>query len=256
MSHPESRTGSRRAAAWLSLALAASLLGACARSDGAGGSISDPYEAGNRRVHAFNLALDRALFRPLSRRTGSGPGAAAVELVGNVASNLDLPGYVLNDMLQFRLGDAASNSLRFVINTTIGVGGLMDVAGAGGLYARPTDFGVTMARWGVPEGNFVVLPVLGPSTERDAVGTLVDFAINPVARALPPERRWLAHAAKAVAGLRGRARYASTYESVLYESADSYTQMKLLYIQNRRFQIGGGLSESAYEDPYADPYAE
>ncbi len=229
-------------------------LSACSQSP-TGAAIHDPYEATNRKVHDFNVALDSALLRP----AGQVANAVPSEITGrvtNFASNLSLPGKIVNGVLQANVEGVATNTLRLVLNTTIGFGGLFDPAGAIGLYEQDTDFGETLAVWGVGEGAYVELPGFGPSTERDAVGTMVDLFFNPLSGVLTPQELRYSNGAKVADRIIMRGNYGSTVDSVLYESADSYAQTRLLYLQNRRYQLGTTL-ETDYMDPYADdPYAD
>mgnify|MGYP001767110220 CR=1 FL=1 len=218
----------------------------------------DPDEAKNRDVHAFNLALDKALVRPTANAYGSILPAPVQEGVANFAENLDLPGDVANGILQARPHFALQNTTRFLLNTTLGIGGLFDPAGALGLHAKKTDFGETLHVWGVGEGAYMELPGLGPSTGRDTMGTIVDIVLNPVSKLVPAPESHVATVAKVGSKLGDRDRYSETLDSVLYDSADSYAQARLLYLQNRRFELGqtaaGG--EDAFLDPYEDPYGQ
>lgn len=227
-----------------------------------GGGINDPYEPANRAVHEFNKGLDTALLRPAGQVAAQLPEAVRIP-VGNFADNVGLPGTVVNNLLQGDIGGAAQNTLRFIVNSTVGVLGLADPAGGIGLTEVETDFGATLAVWGVPEGAYVELPFLGPSTERDAAGEIVDRLIDPLAglglnAALGDgamERYGLAARAGDLVIERGM--FGGTLDSVLYDSADSYAQTRLLYLQNRRFELG---ETGAGVDPYADgaatdPYA-
>ena len=242
------------------VAALALLLSACGPAAIPSG-FDDPDEVHNREVHAFNRGLDRYLLRPTAT-TYSRVLPEPVETgISNFASNLDAPGDVVNNLLQFRIGKAAENTLRFAINSTVGIGGLFDPATALGVAGDPTDFGETLHVWGAPEGQYVEAPFVGPSTSRDMVGLVVDVALNPVRLALPNPEAGYATVTKVASGLSNRARYTNTVDSILYESADSYAQARLLYLQNRRFELGqdaaGG--EAGFEDPYADfedPYAE
>lgn len=221
---------------------------------------NDPNEAVNRKVHAFNKGLDRALFRPASDVYGAVP-MPAQQVVGNFASNLDLPGDVLNNLLQNNGEDAAHNAGRFVINTVFGLGGILDPATPMGLPHRKTDFGETLHHFGMAEGAYVELPGFGPSTERDAVGLVLDFALNPVGRLAEGDQSKIASGAKVLSKLGDRHRYSGTVDSILYDSADSYAQARMLYLQNRRFELGqaGGDAVGAEEgfiDPYEDPYGD
>lgn len=240
--------------------LCAALLAACGPAPMASG-VNDPNEARNREIHNFNRGLDRALLRPAATTYSSILPEPVEQGVSNFASNLDAPGDVVNNVLQLRLGRAAENTLRFAVNSTVGIGGLFDPATALGIAGDPTDFGETLHVWGVPEGQYSEVPLLGPTTDRDLVGVIVDVVANPVRLALPEPESYYATGTKVASGLSRRARYADTVDSVLYESADSYAQTRLLYLQNRRFELGGaaGEADEGFEDPYSDfedPYAE
>lgn len=165
---------------------------------------------------------------------------------------------VVNSVLQARPVPAAKNTLRFVLNTTIGVAGIFDPAGHWfGLPEEPTDFGETLHVWGVGEGNYMEVPVIGPSTERDTLGRLADLALDPVLGAAALGEKAAVFALRLGARSVDRGRYASTVESILYDSADSYAQSRLLYLQSRRHALGGAMAETDEAfDPYEDPYAE
>lgn len=218
--------------------------------------VQDPYEAGNRSTHALNLAVDKAFLSPAANGYGAILPEPVRQGVDNFAGNLDLPGEALNHVLQIRPHLAIEDTLRFAINTTIGIGGLFDPAKALGLPRRGTDFGETLHVWGMAEGNYVELPLLGPSTDRDALGEVVDIAMNPVRAVIPTEQAWITTAAKGLSILGDRARYSGTVDSILYESADSYAQARILYLQNRRYELGQTAGDDAFFDPYEDPYAE
>ena len=212
--------------------------------------IHDPYEAQNRQTHEFNKALDRGLLRPASQVWDDIP-RPATRIAANFAENLDTPGYILNDILQGEIEDAGHNLFRFVLNTTLGVAGLFDPATSFGLAAREADFGQTLHVWGAEEGAYLELPFLGPSTERDAAGFVVDTVLNPVRLIVPDLETWVPPAGTAVQIVDTRAALGGTLDSVLYDSADSYAQARSLYLQNRRFVVG-----TPVEDTYFDPYEE
>lgn len=228
------------------------VLSACAAPIPPAG-INDPDEAKNREIHAFNVALDKSLVRPISQGYGKIP-VPVQRGVSNFSGNLDLPGEVVNHVLQGRPGPALQNTLRFAVNTVVGIGGLFDPATAIGIPEEETDFGETLHVWGAGEGAYVVLPVLGASTERDAVGTIVDIVMNPVSRLVPSPESYIGTAAKVGSKLGDRGRFAATIDSILYGSADGYAQMRLLYLEKRRYELGqtGGVSDDNFEDPYAE----
>ncbi len=204
------------------------------------GDVFDPHEAQNRRTHELNRSLDKALIRPV------GVGYTKVipddleDSIGNFASNLSLPGTVVNNLLQGNVEGAFRNTMRFVFNTTLGFGGLFDVAGDFEIDAIPGDFGQTLYVWGVPEGAYIELPGLGPSTERAAVGRAVDLFTNPLSYVLPSPEKYVGTAAGVASRVGDRGRYAESIDSILYNSADSYSQARGIYLQNRRFQLGDG----------------
>ena len=226
--------------------------------------INDPDEASNRKVHAFNRGVDRALIRPAAMGYGRVVPDPVQRGVDNFANNLDLPGSVVNNILQARLQFAAQNTARFAVNTVLGIGGLFDPATQMGLPGKKTDFGETMHVWGAPEGVYGEFPGIGPTTERDLVGTAVDVVLNPLRLVIPNPEGYYVTAAQVGSKLGERNRYANTLDSVLYGSADSYAQARLLYLQNRRFELGQtGGADDEFIDPYAtdaetdviDPYA-
>jgi len=213
--------------------------------------INDPFETRNRQVHQFNKLLDKNLLKPVSSVYGRAANGPMSQGISNFSSNISLPGTVLNDLLQGQLGDAFGNTARFAINSTIGLGGLFDVATQNGLAEHATDFGETLYVWGLPEGNFVELPVLGASTNRAAFGKLVDLVIDP-ANLIPKPQGYVVPASHLISKVGDRSRFADTINSVLYSSDDSYAQSRLIYLQSRRHQLAGALNLDDLEDPYAE----
>jgi len=240
------------------LVLALALLAGCGAAPGPG-EINDPFEATNRKIHAFNRGIDKTILGPSSKGYGRVIPKPVSRAIGNLADTLDLPGDIANDLLQLRIGDAAQNTLRLGTNVLFGLGGLIDTSTAFGLEGKPTDFGETLHVWGFGEGPYLEVPFSGPSTVRDATGTLVDIVTNPVRLAVPRREAAAATVIKLLSRVGDRDRFSETIESILYDSADSYAQARLLYLENRRFTLARGAStssEDAYVDPYEDPYAE
>lgn len=139
----------------------------------------DPWRGLNEGTHAFNEGVDRFVLKPVAK----GYDFVVPELVqtgvGNFFENLLVPRTVLNDVLQGDFGVAARHTGRFLVNTTLGVAGLIDVGTGIGMEHDPEDFGQTLGRWGVGPGPYLVLPLLGPSTVRDTVALPLDYAANP-----------------------------------------------------------------------------
>jgi phospholipid-binding lipoprotein MlaA len=212
-----------------------------------GAEIHDPYEATNRAWFESNLALESAV---LGDSAAPSEGRAR-QLVRNFGGNLSLPGSVVNNLLQFRPDRAIENTLRFAINSTVGIGGLFDPAGRIGLHGRQSDFGETLYVWGVNEGAFVMLPFYGPSTERDAAGMVVDVALDPFRYLLPGREHTATVAARLAGRIAERAEYGDVIDANVMQSADPYAQGRLLFLQARRYYLGEE-SEDAFIDPYAD----
>jgi phospholipid-binding lipoprotein MlaA len=251
------------------------VLAGCSLGPTASGT-NDPHETVNRYWFERNLALAGAFggtddpepTAPMADETAetpeaadpTAPEAALTEaprrggmrrLVSNFGANLGQPSVILNDLLQIRPDRATENTIRLVINTTIGLGGLFDPAGAMGIHGRHTDFGETLFRWGVGEGAYVVLPVLGPSTQRDAFGMLVDLAIDPLRFALHGDEFAYALGARAAARFADAAEYSDLLDANVINTADPYAQARLLYLQTRRYHLGAE-AEDEIIDPYAD----
>lgn len=241
------------------------LLAACAVAP-AGAEINDPYEQVNRQIHAFNVEVDRAVLDPAGQVANQLPDAITIPVV-NFSDNASLPNAIINGVLQGNAAGAITNSVRFLLNTTVGILGLFDPAGAIGIEEDETDFGETLAVWGVPEGAYIELPGLGPSTERDATGRLVDFFLDPLQLlgAPPlldyatPEILELDTVSWAAEQVIERGELNDTFDELLYESADSYAQLRLIYLQNRRFELGqeaGDANSQTSEEYYFDPYQD
>ena len=135
----------------------------------------DPFEETNRSIYEFNESLDSNVLEPVSRAYKNNMPEAAQKGVGNFLDNLGDVSTLANQILQFKPIESAETLARILVNTTIGLGGLFDVASDMGLVTEDEDFGQTMAVWGVEQGPYVVLPLLGPSTVRDGIGTYVDL---------------------------------------------------------------------------------
>ena len=219
-----------------------------------GQAINDPYEKQNRAVHGFNIAVDRALFGDgnVKGALPKVPTPIAVRF-SNFSANLGMPSAIVNNLLQLKVGPAMQDTLRFAVNSTVGIAGLFDPASTIGIPAENADFGETLHTWGVAQGAYVEAPLLGPSTERDLAGTLVDLAIDPVNTLVDRRAASYITLGRLTAKVGDRQRFANTYQSILYDSADGYAQARLLYLQNRDYELGIAADTV---DPYEDPYAQ
>ena len=159
--------------------LLASLLGACASVPAEQRTDSDPWEPLNRTLYSVNTAVDNVSLRPLAKGYDKVMPRPVRNSVSHFMDNLVTPASAVNNFLQGKPAYGFTELARFVFNSTLGIAGLFDVATAGGLEARPEDFGQTAAVWGVPSGPYVMLPLLGPKTLRDAVMMPLDIAVEP-----------------------------------------------------------------------------
>jgi phospholipid-binding lipoprotein MlaA len=163
----------------IALAIAA-LVAGCAAPGQGNDSDNDPFEPLNRAVFRFDEKFDKYVVLPVADIYIYHLPARVRESFHNVMANADLPVTFVNDVLQGKLDRAGVSLGRLAANTTLGVGGLFDVAAKWGLAAHESDFGQTLAQWGVGEGPFLVLPVIGPEPPRDLLGDAVDVAMHPL----------------------------------------------------------------------------
>ena len=201
-------------------------------------AIYDPLEGFNRGVLGFNDGVDFLILKPVASVYGFVLPELAKRSVRNFFRNLRSPVRLTNDVLQLEGGDAANTTVRFLINSTIGIGGLMEVAEDLGFEHRPADFGQTMHSYGVGPGAYLVLPVLGPSTLRDGVGTGVDVFFDPLTYLLDfyPERVAIA----GVEGVVAREALLDPLDELRAGSVDFYAALRSLYFQNREIELRKG----------------
>ena len=202
----------------------------------------DPWQPYNRKIFNFNEKFDTAVAKPVARGYVDVTSPEVRLMVSNFFNNLQMPISIVNDVLQVRPAGAARNTGRFIVNSTVGLAGLFDPAGTLGLHEDPTDFGVTLARWGVPQGPYFVIPFLGPSTLRDFPGYLVDtYFLNPLSywtrdHHFRYSSEYLPYALYLVQ-LRASLLSADQFLSSAY---DPYILMRDAYIQRRNYLIYHG----------------
>lgn len=202
---------------------------------------SDPWEATNRKVHAFNNSLDKAVLKPIARGYRFIMPSLIREGVGNFFRNIsEIPG-VLNKVMQGRPKKTASGLLRLLVNSTIGVFGIFDLASRMGLKYEYEDFGQTLAVWGMPSGPYTVLPVFGPSTVRTAIGRLVNFFMNPLSIFPIDDTQVLL-----LRGVQLVDQRASLLSLEFVVTGDEYEFYRNAYLQRRDYLIHDGL----IEDPF------
>lgn len=207
--------------------------------NGNGNGANDPWESFNRRMHGFNERVDRYVARPLAVAYTNVTPNPVRRGITNVFTNLFQPISAVHMLLQGKPKQAGSALARFGLNTTLGIGGLMDPATEAGLRLRREDFGQTLATWGWRDSRFLVLPFLGPATLRDAVGDVGDFRYRPFRYIERDETRIFVQGVYLV-DLRANALVADGF---MRDASDTYTLMRDAYLQRRRFMINDGDDE-------------
>ena len=222
------------------------ILGACSAPLEEG--ISDPFEASNRQIHEINKSLDKNIVRPVAVLYGDSTPVKLQSAVNNIAMNFSLPSNSINYILQGEIKSASKSSLKFLVNSTLGVVGIYDASSQLGIKSEKTDFGETMAKWGIGEGPYLDILVLGPSNQRDGIGRMVDIVFDPVGL-IGAGAKGVATFTSVAFGLSARSQFRESIDSILYQSADSYAQSRLFFLQNRRYELGTNQTV-----PYIDPY--
>lgn len=222
---------------WLQLVLvtAVVMLTGCASGNGPGNN--DPLEPYNRAMFEFNDAFDRNIARPTAEAYKETMPPAVQSGVSNFFSNLDDFWVLINDLLQLKFEQAASDFSRVIWNSTIGLLGLVDVATPMGLPKHDEDFGQTLGSWGVGEGAYIVLPILGPSTLRDTGGLVADWEYDPLINIEDNETYW---GAVMLRGIDTRAELLGATRLMEQSGADPYTFMRDAYLQHRRNLVYDG----------------
>ncbi len=197
--------------------------------------ISDPLEPMNRAVFAFNTGLDRVLFEPIAKTYVFLTPEIVRKGVHNVITNLKAPIYVTNNLLQGDFKGAGEGVARFAVNSTVGVAGLFDVADHMDLPHEAEDFGQTLAVWGVGDGFYLVLPVLGPSTLRDTAGRAADSFVDPMYWVAQNDanNEWMYYTHKGLGALDARAANIDAIEDMRKNSIDFYATVRSIYAQKR-----------------------
>ncbi len=206
----------------------------------------DPWQGLNQQVFAFNEFADRLLLRPVSVAYRFVLPAFAERGIHNVLENLQTPGVAINQLLQGKPALAGSDAGRFLLNSSVGIAGLIDVASRVGLEAHQEDFGQTLNVWGIGPGPFMMLPLLGPSSPTAALGTAVDMLSQPTT--------WigsdvLGYSVTAVDIVDTRAQLLDAEELI---TGDRYTFLRDAYMQRRNYLQADGVVEDSFLDGEGD----
>ena len=199
--------------------------------------IYDPLEGINRAIFSFNNVADRIVLEPVAKGYKKLPSPIQSG-VGNFINNLKLPLAALNQLLQGQGKNAAESTGRFLVNSTVGVFGLIDVADNIGLDQKEEDFGQTLATWGVGDGFYIVLPLFGPSNVRDTTGMVMTMMTDPVnAYAASQGQAWAIPVKTAANAIDQRSQIIDEVNALRDNSVDYYAAVRSSYYQNRKAAI-------------------
>ncbi|WP_221794986.1 MlaA family lipoprotein [Oceanobacter mangrovi] len=206
----------------------------------------DPWEGFNRRMFAFNEVMDKYVLKPAAKGYQYITPQDVDDSVSNFFSNLGDVLVVVNDIGQLKFGQAASDTGRFLINSTVGFFGVFDVATHIGLRKHEEDFGQTLGYWGVGTGPYLVLPFLGPSTLRDGAGTTLEWysGLSGTAVADNTAREW------GMVGIWGVDKRADLLSAESMITGDKYTFLRSLYLQRREYLVNDGKVEASFDDDW------
>lgn len=194
----------------------------------------DPYESYNRKVFKFNMGVDKYIYRPVAKAYDTITPNYLQHGIANFFSNIYQVPTIANDILQANPGWALSDIMRLVVNTTFGIGGLMDVAKPLGLEPHDQSFGLTLARWGYTDSPYFIFPFLPPATLRDLVGLGVDSTVFSIWPYIHP--RWYSYAAAGVTLVIARAQLLPS-DQLIYEALDPYVFVRDVYLQRIKVRI-------------------
>lgn len=197
----------------------------------------DPAESVNRAIFKVNVAADHAVMKPVAEAYADHVPEGVQKGIHNVVQNLKEPAVAVNDVLQGNVKHAWESVQRLAVNSTAGVAGIFDVADKLGLAPHKADFGQTLAVWGVGEGPFIELPLLGPSNARDAVGTVVDMAMNPLTYVGGAPATYAGVATGGANVVDTRAQHLHDLDELERNSLDYYATLRSVYRQHRDAEI-------------------
>jgi phospholipid-binding lipoprotein MlaA len=199
---------------------------------------NDPYEETNRSIFAFNQGVDQAVLVPAAKTYRTVLPPPMRQSIHDFLQNLNGPIIFANDVLQGQFELAGNTLARLTINTTVGVGGMFDVAKVMGIPYHTNDLGITFATWGFAEGPYIIVPVLGPSNPRDLIGQVGDSVADPGDYvAAQHHLLWAAIARSAVSGIDERSRNIENLADIEKTALDYYATIRSLYRQRRAAQI-------------------
>lgn len=210
---------------------------------------ADPIEGFNRSMYSFNDTLDKAVMVPVAKGYRFAVPEPARDMVTNFFSNVGDVYNFANNLLQLQITAAAQDLMRLTMNTFFGVGGLFDFATPAGLPKHSQDFGVTLGKWGLPDGPYLVLPLLGPSTVRDTVGMAGNMFIDPTSYIKPD---WVSYTIYGVRLVNTRANLLDASNLLEAAALDPYSFTRDAYLARRKYLINGGAAGDSALPNYED----
>jgi phospholipid-binding lipoprotein MlaA len=219
-------------------------------------SEKDPWESFNRDMYAFNDTLDVYFLKPVATGYRNVTPDFVEKGVSNFFGNIYELRTITNDLLQGKLKQAGEDSTRFFINTTVGLFGVVDVAGHIDLSANDEDFGQTLSVWGVPAGPYVMLPVLGPSTVTDTAGRIPEMSME-LFEEVPDAYFGVENVSIPLAGAYAVSKRAQLLDVEGMVAGDRYTFIRDAYLHRREFQVSdGAISEELLNDDLGEDFFE
>ena len=206
---------------------------------------NDPFEPMNRKIFDMNEGFDKVVLLPVAQVYVDVVPEPARDSVHNFLENLDLPITFANDLLQGEMTRAGQTLGRFTVNTTVGVGGLFDIASDWGIPDHQEDFGLTLGKWGVGEGPYLVVPFFGPDPPRDVTGQVVDIFLDPTTYVHIDHHIYWSAAREVAEAIDLRSRNIDNIESIERSSVDYYASLRSLYRQLRNNEIRDGKPDVA-----------
>lgn len=216
-------------------------MGGCTTVAPGSADAGDPYETANREIFDLNLKIDRLMLRPTAERYSAYVPEGVRDAVRNALDNIRAPVVFANDLLQGEPRRAGRTAGRFLVNSTLGVAGLFDVGTRLNLESHDEDFGQTLAVWGAGDGPYIVLPMLGPSSPRDAAGRLVDIALDPTVYIRIKRHVFWEVGREYITILDTRARNLEAFDDIERSSLDFYATARSLYRQHRASEVRNGM---------------
>ncbi len=219
------------------------------KNDGAadqGDANQDPWEGFNRKMFSVNNAIDGAVLVPAAKIYRATTHKKQRKGLRNLLANARMPGILINDLLQGEFKRASQTAGRFVVNTTIGFGGMGDPAERIGIPQHSEDFGQTLAVWGVSSGPYLFMPLLGPSTVRGGVGAIGDVALDPAVWIRTDAASFARYSRAGATGLALREPLIEPLQDIKDNSLDYYASIRSFYTQSRKREIANGRTN--YDD--------